>query len=143
MKGYKEDSTHGSSVLMPKTYKRDAYVQVWLDSRHLAVLSDWLDNNEMNTKFLSDVVRLSLEQLVSKLISSGLARDVKRTINARKILELKYNINLNVKNRGSKNLLHNLILDEQVNTNAQEHDELSIFTEEDLKRLDSDEDNDK
>ena len=112
---YKEDSTRGKSLLMPKKYKNDAHVQVWIDSRKLATLSRWLDENGLVTRFLSDVVRLTLDQVVASLTNEGKFKLIESCAEAREMLERKYRVNLNPRGRGEKNLLHNLVLDSRKN----------------------------
>lgn len=108
---YKEDCTNGQfSILNPKTFKGDALVQVWMDSRELATISNWLDKNGSYTRFLSEVVKDSLHGLCEKLVESGEVEMVEDTTEARYLLEKKYRINLNPDGRGEKNVLHNIIL---------------------------------
>lgn len=112
MRGYKEDSTRGRSLLIPKSYKRDSLVQVWIDRRKLAVLSQWLDESGLVTRHLSDVLRFTIDQVVEKLITDGIVRKVEFTDEATRILESKYQTELNTGGKGEKNLLHNMQLDE-------------------------------
>lgn len=109
---FKEDSTKGSSRVIPKTYKGDVFVQVWLDSRKLATLSNWLDSNSAFTKFMSDVVRESLNILVRHLVEVEAAHLIDDTSYARDMLRTKYRVNLNQGNRGLKNAFHNIKLTE-------------------------------
>jgi len=109
-KEYKVDSTKGNSVLDPKTYKGDALVQVWMDSRVLATLSRWLDKEGNVTRFMSEVVKESLKILVKHLIRTD-AIDMSEDIDeARFMLSRKYGVNLNPSGRGEKNLQHNQAL---------------------------------
>ena len=119
MKGYKyrpgelkEDSTRGKAYVKPRSYKRDALVQAWVDRRKLAVLSDWLDDSGQRTKFLSDVLKFTIDIVVDQLIENGLAEKVELTEDAVRILDMKYNADLNPRGRGKRNLTHNLQLDE-------------------------------
>ena len=107
-----EDSTKGKALMRPKTYKGDSFVQVWLDRRKLAALSVWLDKNEMKTRFMSDVVRMALDQIYEHLVNNGVVDEID-TVSATRILEGKYRVGLNPKGRGERNLLHNMILSEQ------------------------------
>lgn len=108
---YKKDSTKGRAILNPESYKGDCLVQAWVDSRKLAVLSVWLDNGGANTKFLSDVLKDTIDQVVGHLIESGEAEMIEFCGEARELLERKYKANLNPGGRGEKNRLSNLILD--------------------------------
>jgi hypothetical protein len=110
---YKEDTTRGGSILNPRTYKGDVMVQVWLDSRMLATLDTWLVDNGVGTRFMSDVVRESLNTLLEYLIKVD--DDIKmidHTTAARDYLTCKFRVNLNPGLRGNKNVLHNKILSE-------------------------------
>ena len=111
---YKEDSTRGLSKMVPKTYKGDAYVQSWLDSRKLATLSKWLDeSSDYRTRFLADIVRLAVDMVVEHLVSVGEVKMIEFTEDARSMLDRKYRVNLNPCDRGKKNVLHNMLLDEK------------------------------
>lgn len=125
---YKEDCTDGKfSVLNPITFKGDALIQVWLDSRELATISEWLDNNGYRTRFMSEVVKEGLHILCEDLVEDGEVEMIEDTVEARRIIEDKYRICLNPKTarsqqsieykdtrrRGEKNLLHNIILSER------------------------------
>lgn len=109
----KEDSTKGKSFMRPITYKGDALVQVWVDSRQLAMLSEWLDGRGMNTRHLSEVLKFTIGTIVDKLLEEGIVNQIEYTTDARALLEAKYRVVLNPSGRGEKNLLHNMILDER------------------------------
>ena len=106
---YVENSTKGASMVMPKSYKGDALVQAWLDSRKVGLLSRWLDQDGPNTRFLSDVLRLTVDAAVDALIAEGW--ELKGIDESRNMLERKYRTNLNPQGRGLKNLMHNRVLD--------------------------------
>ena len=111
---FKEDSTRGKNPLVrPKTYKGDSFVQVWLDRRKVALISIWLDKNEMKTRFMSDVVRMALDQLYNHLVNSGEMQELD-TVTAGNILEMKYKVDLNPSGRGQRNLIHNMVLSEKI-----------------------------
>ena len=110
-KKYKEDSTRGKSLVhSPKRYKGDALVQAWLDSRVIATLSIWLEQNGMNPRFMSDVVRDSLKTVCDFAVKHGMVEMVEDTDDARGMLERRYRCNLNPQGRGLKNLMHNRLL---------------------------------
>lgn len=111
-----EDSTKGASKHMPKTYKGDVMAQVWLESRKLATLCKWLDKIGVSTRFLSEVVRETLDMVVDHLIETGTVEMVEFTEDARDMLQRRYRVKLNVTDgdgilRGGKNIHHNLHLD--------------------------------
>ena len=105
------DSTRGNSpVKDPRNYKGDAYVQVWMDSRVLATLSEWLDAEGRYTRFMSEVVKIPMGILVDYLVESGEINKVDDTGDARELLQRKYRVNLNPYDRGRKNEQHNMLL---------------------------------
>ena len=123
---HKEDCTDGGfSILNPITFKGDALIQVWMDSRELATISEWLDKNGYRTRFMSEVVKEGLHILCEDLVSGGEVNMIEDTIIARRMIEDKYNICLNPRTakskitgnrdsrRGEKNALHNIILSER------------------------------
>lgn len=109
---YKEDSTRGRALIKPRSYKGDALVQCWVDSRVVATLSNWLDNYGRVTRSLADVLKFTLEEVVQQLDDAGIIERVQTTDEARAILRAKYRASLNPGGRGKRNLLHNLHLDE-------------------------------
>lgn len=110
---YKSDTTRGSYVPDPRTYKGDVLVQVWIDSRILATLSEWLDKNGGITRYMSEVVKVPLEILVKHLTSGGDVELIDDTVVARRMLEKKYRVNLNPEGRGERNVLHNIQLSDR------------------------------
>ena len=123
-KRYKEDSTRGKAIMAPVTYKPDALVQTWVDSRKLAMLSNWLDDSEWVTRNLSEVVRFTIDMVVDRLLMDGEVEKIELTGQAREILDRKYRANLNPGDRGKRNLLHNKILDDR-RTKVVEHSDMA------------------
>lgn len=131
----KKDSTKGSSDFIPLTYKGDVLVQVWVDSRILATLSNWLEEYDNYPRFMSEVVRRPLEILIDHIVKEGDIDMIEDTTTARRMLEERYRINLNRDGRGKKNVMHNTILsgnrsslsgmpmnrDSNRNTNIEQH----------------------
>lgn len=110
---YKEDCTKGSSMINPLNYKGDVLVQVWVDSRVLATLCRWLDKNGLYSKFMSQVVRRPLEVVAETLVNNGEVEMVDDTVEARRLLEKRFNVDLNRGGRGTKNVSHNIVLSER------------------------------
>jgi len=108
----KRDSTRGRARILPVNYKGDALVQVWVDSRKLAMLSRWLDEGGYSTRYLSEVVRFTIDEVVEKLVESGVVEKIEFTGEARDYLVRKYRVDLNPRGRGRRNILHNMQLDE-------------------------------
>ena len=109
-KEYKADSTRGSSLINPMNYKGDVLVQVWVDSRVLATLCKWLDKAGFYSRFMSQVVRRPLEVVAETLVSNGEVEMVDDTAEARKMLERRFGVDLNRGGRGTKNVMHNVVL---------------------------------
>ena len=114
-KDYKQDSTRGKSIINPLNYKGDVLVQVWMDSRVLATMSNWLDGQEMYTRFMSQVVRRSMEEFCDALVNNHNLSMISHTGDARRLLERKYGVKLDSRKggKGGKNKLHNLILSDR------------------------------
>jgi hypothetical protein len=119
-KGYKEDSTKGTALVLPKSYKGDVLVQVWIDSRVLATLSMWLDSEGNYTRFMSEIVKDTLTMLCERLVEDEIVELVDDTANARNMLERKYRVNLNPCGRGKRNVLHNKVLSSHRETLAKD-----------------------
>jgi hypothetical protein len=114
-----EGSTRGRGKLNPKVYKPDALVQVWLDSRKLALLSRWLDQDGQRTRFLSEVVRYTLDMVVEILENEGWK--LGEVAESREMLERKYDSTLNPRGRGKKNVLNNIVLESRGGLDAARH----------------------
>jgi len=112
-KEYAKDSTRGSSVMNPLNYKGDVLVQVWLDSRVIATLGQWLEKCGTYPRFMSQVVRVPLEALVTQLTEDGEVELIDDTAVARAMLENRFGVKLNRGGRGKKNALHNQILSDR------------------------------
>ena len=110
---YKEDSTKGGSKVIPKNYKNDVMVQVWMESRKLATLSKWLEKEGRSPRFLSEVVRDPIDILVNYLVELGEIEMVDDTTVAREMLSRRYRVQLNVDEKGMRNAEHNIHLTEQ------------------------------
>jgi hypothetical protein len=84
--------------------------QVWIDSRILATLSNWLESKGKHPRYLSEVVRQPLSTLVEFLVESGEIEMADNTMDSREMLQRKYHVKLNAGNRGYKNMQHNALL---------------------------------
>ena len=109
-KEYVEDSTKGKSRVNPLNYKGDVLVQVWVDSRVLATLCNWLDRSGYYPNYMSQVVRKPLEAMVELLIKEGGTQLVDNTIEARDMLQKRFKVDLSRGGRGTKNVMHNVEL---------------------------------
>jgi len=125
---YKTDSTKGSSLINPVNYKGDVLVQVWIDSRVLATITSWMDGNGNYPRFMSQAVRRPLEVLAGFLVDNDEVRMIDDTAEARKMLERRFNVELNRGGRGKKNVVHNLVLsDRRGELGEQLNREMKIF----------------
>jgi hypothetical protein len=107
------DSTKGRADVNPVRYKGDVLVQVWMDSRVLATLSQWLDKSDNYMRFMSEVVNDSMSMLCDHLVDVGEVNMIDDTVHARQLLERKYRVNLNPSDRGRRNRQHNVLLTEK------------------------------
>jgi hypothetical protein len=107
---YKEDSTKGLSIINPLNYKGDVLVQVWVDSRVLATLMQWLDDQGTYPSYMSQVVRRPLEVLTEVLVEGGDAKLIDNTVEAREMLQRRFKVDLSRGGRGTKNTMHNVTL---------------------------------
>ncbi len=111
---YVQDSTKGASLLSnPKTYKRDVLVQVWMQSRHLATLLNWLESSGRRVRFRSEIVQFTVEEIVKHLRDSKGCEIVEFADEARNTLMERFGVESNPKHRGEKNALHNMMLDDK------------------------------
>ena len=108
-----EDVTRGSGVVNPTSYKNDVLTQAWIDSRTLATLMVWLDGLGSQPRTMSEIVRDPLKVLVRFLVDNGDVKMVDDTIVARQMLEKRTGVILNRGDKGRKNILHNIVLDER------------------------------
>ena len=109
---YVQGSTRGKAIISPTKFKGDTLIQAWVDRRKLAMISTWLDEGGYQTRFLTDLIKHTVDIVVDNIINNSLVREVKYTDEASKILNLKYRTNLNPGGRGLKNLQNNLVLSE-------------------------------
>jgi hypothetical protein len=110
---YAEDSTKGKSMINPVNYKGDVLVQVWVDSRVLATITRWMDDKGNYPRYMSHAVRRPLEVLAGFLVDNDEVEMVDDTAEARKMLERRFNVDLNRGGRGYKNVLHNMTLSDR------------------------------
>lgn len=115
MKDYKRDTVRGKSPRIdPIEYKPDTLVQTWIDARKLVMLDNWLAGNHIYTRFMADIVREVLDIVIDQLLDAGEVKKVEFSTDAANILKAKFNKkSLNPGNRGKRNILHNLTLDDR------------------------------
>ena len=136
---YKVDSTRGSSLINPISYKGDVLVQVWVDSRVLATLTRWLEREGTYPRFMSEVVRIPLEMMAKYAVDVDGADMVEDTGEARTLLERRFHINLNRGGRGGKNILHNQVLSERIKEGMGKRGDNQIGEVESIVRLSQEE----
>jgi hypothetical protein len=125
------DQTRGSGPIDPVTYKKDAIVQLWMDSRHLATLCEWLEGaNGIKCEGVSMVIQMAMQLVCENLHAQGYDRVFERTVDARQYLKIRFpKKNFNICDRGKKNLTHNLTLDtykdgKKVDPHKKMHDDM-------------------
>jgi hypothetical protein len=109
--GGKEDSTRGKAMMRPKNFKGDALIQVWYERRKIASLDKWLEDNGRRNRFMSDVLRSILDMVYEKLLEDGKVIEFE-VQHASDYLQSKFRIDLNPGDKGKRNLLHNMQLEE-------------------------------
>ena len=110
----KVDSTRGEAFVDPRTFKGDVLVQVWVDSRVIATLSEWIDNTGNSTRYMSEVVKGILNAVLVQVVESGEVEMIEWSDDARELLEKKYRVNLNPGGRGMRNVIHNQVLTDRI-----------------------------
>lgn len=107
----REDSTKGNSMIDPRSYKGELNVQVWLDSRKVAMISNWLDEEGRQTVYISEVVRECVDIVADHLIEKGWVKKIETVQVARDLLSAKYRTRF--RKKGVRNRLHNSVLDDR------------------------------
>ena len=112
---YAKDSTRGRQPRVdPINYKPDVLVQVWCEARVLLMLNNWLVKYNRRPKFMSEIIRFVIEEVLDQLLEAGEVEKVEFNQTARDSLRAIFNRqNLNPKGRGKRNVIHNLHLDEK------------------------------
>lgn len=106
----------------------DALVQVWIDRRYLATVQKCIVKyEEAPARHLSEVIRYAIEMFVDSAVEQGLIDFVDTTTEATRMLN-KFQVNLNPRDRGLKNLNINLQRDAGI-------DDFSLPREADLDQL--------
>ena len=125
-KGYAENSTRGNAKMIPVEYKKDVIVQAWIDARKLVVLDRWLADAGYNTKFISNIIQFTVDEVVEQVIALGHVQKVEYTKDARILLDAKFKTDLNPSGRGERNVSHNLRLDDVRKDNAYQNERSMI-----------------
>ena len=132
---YVEDSTKGNSMINPRTFKNDAYVQVWLQSRDLATLDRWLESNGVGVRYLSEVIRESLKVLIDSIVTNYGVVYVESVDDAREWLWNRFRVNLNPGEKGRKNEMHNRILCNNLGIKKERDNDFEHYPEDLKKRI--------
>ena len=125
-KGYAENSTRGNAKMIPVEYKKDVIVQAWVDARKLVVLDRWLNRSGYTTKFISNIIQFTVDEVVEQVIALGHVQKVEYTKDARILLDDKFKTDLNPSGRGERNVSHNLRLDDVRKDNAYQNERSMI-----------------
>jgi len=93
--------------------QKDSLIQVWLDRRYIATGAKWMQENNLNPRFLSDVFKFIFESAIDNLVNDKQVKFSESTLDAMEFLDLTFKNNLNPKNKGLKNLAINLRVDQE------------------------------
>lgn len=93
-------------------YRKDAFVQAWVDRRYIATLIRWLEEQGVPPRFMADVVNSTLVCMVNVLTKQEQVSMVQFTSEADQIINRTIKTKLNPSNRGNKNYQYNLELDD-------------------------------
>lgn len=87
--------------------KRDSLVQVWVRRTDLATALRYLEGQQFNVRFLSEIPTIIFEDTIELLIRKGMVSPVESVELADKMLE-RFKKQLNPQGRGRRNFLENL-----------------------------------
>lgn len=110
----KNDETRGRGQVNPiSTYKKDALLQVRVESRYLATLHKWMIDSGMVVPTISGIIQIMMDVACDNLKKQGV-QVFESTGEARNYLSVHFpKKNFNPGDQGSKNLHHNLVLDDR------------------------------
>jgi len=92
--------------------QKDALIQVWLDRRYIATGARWMQENNLNPRFMSDVFKFVFESALDNLVKSKDVQFVESTVDATQFLNQIFKNNLNPKGKGLGNLSKNLQIEQ-------------------------------
>lgn len=93
-------------------YRKDAFVQSWMDRRYIATLIKWLESQEVHPRFMSEVLNDSIVTMVSALVKQDQVSLVQFTSEADQVINRTVRTKLNPSSRGTKAHQLNLELDD-------------------------------
>lgn len=93
-------------------YRKDAFIQSWMDRRYIATLIKWLESQDVQPRFMSEVLNTSIITMVNTLVKQGQVSLVQFTNEADQVINRTIQTKLNPSNRGNKNYKFNLELDD-------------------------------
>jgi len=93
-------------------YRKDAFVQAWVDRRYVATLIRWLEDQGVPPRFMSDVVNSTIATMVDALVKQDKVKLVQFTAEADQVISRTIQTKLNPSSRGLKNYKYNLELDD-------------------------------
>lgn len=139
---YAKDATRGRCPMInPFNYKPDTQVQVWLDARKLVMLDNWLEDNGIRIRHMSEIIKETIDVVIEQLLSNELVEKVEYSKIARDSLMYKFKKKtLNPGNRCMRNVAHNLHLDERrkekhIGTTGHEHRPSAKISQEEYDRV--------
>jgi len=93
-------------------YRKDAFVQAWVDRRYIATLVKWLESEGVPPRYMADVVNSALVTMVDALVKQDKVSLVQFTSEADQVINRTIQTKLNSSGRGNKNYKYNLELDD-------------------------------
>jgi len=111
--GYKEDSTRGWALMIPKRYKDDTLVQTWVQRTKLASIVSAM-SDRTRPRSMSEVLRWCIDNTYEQLLRNGEVKEFSIQL-ATDYLQSMFRIDLNPGDKGKRNLLHNLVLEDREN----------------------------
>ena len=93
-------------------YRKDAFIQSWMDRRYIATLIKWLESQGVQPRFMSEVLNTSVITMVDTLVKQNQVSLVQFTTEADQVIGRTIGTKLNPSNRGTKNYRFNLELDD-------------------------------
>lgn len=93
-------------------YRKDAFIQSWMDRRYIATLIKWLESQGVQPRYMSEVLNSAMITMVNTLVKQDQVSLVQFTSEADQVIKRTVRTKLNPSGRGNKNYQINLELDD-------------------------------
>ena len=93
-------------------YRKDAFVQAWVDRRYIATLIKWLELEGVPPRYMADVVNSTIVTMVDALVKQEKVSLVQFTKEADQVINRTIKTKLNPSGRGKSSYKYNLELDD-------------------------------